>query len=121
MAANAIFETVPEKDSFRLYKNGIPQVSVIKDIMGLTKAQIAESVEIQVTLLRSDAKMSKKVRDRMTEYAHIIDLVGNHFNQDLDKTIRWFKLPNPALGGISPKEMILLGRYKKLMQFIMSE
>lgn len=32
----------------------------------------------------------------------------------------WFKVANPQLGGMTPREMIQTGRYKKLIKFIQS-
>jgi hypothetical protein len=31
----------------------------------------------------------------------------------------WFKTPNPLLGDIAPRDMIRIGRFKKLRQFIL--
>jgi hypothetical protein len=32
----------------------------------------------------------------------------------------WFKVPNPLLGDVAPRDMIRFGRYKKLLKFIQS-
>jgi hypothetical protein len=48
----------------------------------------------------------------------IIKLVATHFNGDKRKTALWFKMENPSLGGISPRDMIRYGRLKKLKLFI---
>jgi hypothetical protein len=42
------------------------------------------------------------------------------FNGDKDKAIAWYTVKNPALGGVSPYEMIKEGRGAKLMKFIRS-
>jgi len=34
------------------------------------------------------------------------------------KGILWFETPNPLLGGISPLDMIKIGRHEKLFKFI---
>jgi len=31
----------------------------------------------------------------------------------------WFRLPNPLLGDVSPRDMIRYGRYAKLQEFVM--
>lgn len=50
----------------------------------------------------------KKTFKRMLDY----------FENDYSKTIVWFSLPNPAIGGISPSDMIAIGREDKLCKFI---
>lgn len=44
--------------------------------------------------------------------------IKNHFNGDTKKAWLWFKTINPALGGITPLEMIKQGRVEKLKKFI---
>ena len=44
--------------------------------------------------------------------------LANEFFQDDVKTKLWLQTPNPMLGNTSPKDMIRVGRYKKLMQFV---
>ena len=34
------------------------------------------------------------------------------------KTKLWFQTPNPMLGNVSPRDMIRLGRYNKLVRFV---
>jgi hypothetical protein len=45
-------------------------------------------------------------------------LVAEYFKGDLEKTALWFKIDNPMLGDVSPREMIRAGRFKKLIKFI---
>jgi len=42
----------------------------------------------------------------------------SYFNHDYEKTITWFVVPNPGLGGISPIIMMMNGRTDKLCKFI---
>ena len=46
------------------------------------------------------------------------DKVLQYFNGDTTKTWTWFKTPNPALGMVSPLDMMRVGRTKKLLSFI---
>ncbi len=61
--------------------------------------------------------MPSELKERIQEWAYAINLVGNFF-KDEQKTHRWFKTINPALGNISPQTMIKMGRFKKLLKFI---
>ena len=42
----------------------------------------------------------------------------NEFFDDYEKTLLWMVTPNINLGELSPIQMIVVGRYKKLKQFI---
>ena len=42
------------------------------------------------------------------------------FNGDVNKTLFWFNTPNPALGSAIPKNLILRGRYKKVLDFVLA-
>jgi len=44
----------------------------------------------------------------------VFDFLGG----DTMKTIAWFDTPNPGLGNVSPYDMIMLGKEKKLEKFI---
>lgn len=47
-------------------------------------------------------------------FAYVVE----YFEGDLDRAYLWFDTPNPALGNISPNDMIKLGRTEKLLKFI---
>lgn len=61
--------------------------------------------------------MPQELEKRLFEWAIALNLVGSYFG-DLDKTILWFQAPNDLLGDLSPRDMIRLGRFKKLYKFI---
>jgi hypothetical protein len=47
--------------------------------------------------------------------------VKRYFNDDAAKAWLWFKTRNPALGSVSPLEMIKAGKVAKLQLFIDSQ
>ena len=53
----------------------------------------------------------------MDKKEDLITLVNVHF-KDMAKTMVWFQLPNPQLGGVTPNEMIDSGKQGKLLRFI---
>lgn len=55
--------------------------------------------------------------DRTIELA-VIQSVQVFFG-DEEKTDAWFATPNPLLGGVSPQEMIDLGKTHKLLHFVL--
>ena len=61
--------------------------------------------------------MPAELKERLTEWATVLNLVEGFFNNQ-DKTLLWFTIPNPLLGGMSPRDMIRVGRFRKLLNFI---
>ena len=53
------------------------------------------------------------------EIGIICELVAGYFDGDIQKTYLWFTVPNPILG-MSPRDMIRYGRYRKLLRFVKS-
>jgi hypothetical protein len=53
------------------------------------------------------------------ELEQLCEQVVGFFEGDVAKTALWFRLPNPLLGDISPRDMIRYGRYAKLQEFVM--
>ena len=52
------------------------------------------------------------------ELEQLCEQVVEFFEGDVAKTALWFRLPNPLLGDVSPRDMIRCGRYAKLQEFV---
>ena len=119
LAATQLFNTIPEKDICGLYdKCGVNFKKVI-EIINFKNEDVSTATDLPKTSVRFDAKMPNELKERLTEWAIAINLVATYF-KDVTKTIVWLRTPNPMLGGISPRDMIRLGRFKKLMKYIQS-
>jgi hypothetical protein len=57
-------------------------------------------------------------RARQGELERLCAQVLGFFDGDVAKTALWFRLPNPLLGDLSPRDMIRYGRYAKLQEFV---
>lgn len=115
---NALFNSVPDKDMGKFFLAGgeVNGEKVVK-FLKYKKEDVSVASGVPMTSVRYDAKMPSELKERMVEWATAINLVANHFG-DLDKTMLWFQVSNPLLGGLSPRDMIRVGRFKKLMKFI---
>lgn len=83
------------------------------------KQKISQVTGVSKSSVRYDNKMPKEVRDFLNYTVSIFNLVYTHFNSDFEKTKLWFELPNPMIGeGLSPKNMIYIGRHEKLFQIV---
>jgi len=117
MSPQSLFDTVPKEDTLSLFPDGKPNFEKVVDVLEFKKKDIAKASSVPVESVRFDDKMPKELYDRMTEWATAIALVGQHF-KGMDKTVLWFKVQNPLLGNIAPREMIRVGRFPKLLRFI---
>lgn len=114
---NSLFTSVPEKDYFSFFHEGEPNGKKIVDFLQYKTEDVSVAANVPVKSVRYDEKMSAELRGRLIEWATAINLVGSYF-KDEEKTMLWFQIPNPLLGGMSPKDMIRVGRFKKLLKFI---
>lgn len=119
-----LFNTVPKKDFFSFYeyskdKTPVVQPKKVVDFLDFSKNDVATATNESVGQIRYDAKMPIELKMRIEEWAIAINLVASFFN-NADKTMLWFKIANPLLGGVSPRDMIRLGRSKRLMKFILT-
>ena len=112
-----LFNSVAETDFFHLLQNGTPDGKKVAELLKYKKEDISEAADVSIDSIRFDKRMPEKLKERFIEWANALNLVGSFFN-DPDKTVLWFQISNPALGGMKPKDMIRYGRYAKLLRYI---
>jgi hypothetical protein len=113
----SLFKSVPERDYFHLFENGEPDAKKVVELLRFEKSDTARAADVPVSSVRYDSKMPKELEERIVEWATLINLVGSYF-KDTEKTLLWFRVSNPMLGGVSPRDMIRMGRFKKLLKFV---
>lgn len=116
-ARSALFRTVPDTDFFHLFTDGVPDGEKVVKLLKYKKEDVSVAANIPIASVRYDSKMPTVLKERLTEWAIVLNLVAGFFN-DPEKTVLWFCMPNPLLGGMSPSNMIRIGRFKKLLNFI---
>ena len=87
------------------------------DFLKFRKEDVSVAADVPKSSVRYDHKIPKELHERIQEWVMAINLVASYFN-DQEKTMLWFQMPNPMLGNVSPKDMIRLGRFKKLYKII---
>lgn len=118
LSKSSFFKTSPP-DYFHFFNDEafIDGEKVVK-ILKYKKEDVAAATNLPLNSVRyEEKKMPEELRKRLTEWATALNLVGSFF-QNKKKTIIWFFMPNPLLGGMSPRDMIRKGRFKKLLTFI---
>ena len=119
MQTRGLFQNIPENDLLSFYEQENPQYQRPVDFLLFKKDDVAVATDIPRKSIRYDRKIPKELGERLTEWAMVINLVASHF-EDIDKTKLWFQIPNPLLGNISPRDMIILGRFNRLYKFIIT-
>lgn len=116
--AGGIFGTVYNKDYLGFQEGGAFRYDKIADFLEFDKAAISKIAGVSQSSVRFDSKMPHEVKERLDEIANICLIVAEFFEGDTMKTSLWFKTSNPLLGNVAPRDMVRLGRYKKLLKFI---
>ena len=115
-----IFGTVAKRDHLSLFEDDHPNCEEVVDFLKFKKEDVSKAAGVTLSSVRYDDKIPVQLRERMREWANLLNLVAEHFQGDGAKTALWFTMPNPLLGNISPRDMIRFGRYKKLLKFIVN-
>lgn len=113
------FETVANKDYLSLFEGAHPKYKSVVDTLDFSAKDIASAAKLPINSVRLDERIPKELSVRIREWAVLLNLVAGHFKGDLQRTVSWFTVANPLLGEISPRDMIRIGRYRKLHQFVL--
>lgn len=115
-----ITSNLPSKDflGFGLYDEAGINYKNVSGFLKFDKNELSKISGVSKSSVRTDHKAPEALKDRLDEIAIVCALVAEFFDGDVQKTALWFKTPNPMLGDITPRDMIRLGRAKKLIRFI---
>ncbi len=114
-----LFRTVADKDYLHLLDQGEPRVGRIAEFLHFGDKEVASATGVPRSSIRLIiSRVPDEVMERIREWAQALNLVAQFFEGDHEKTVQWFLMPNPLLGGITPRDMIRIGRFHRLAQFI---
>ena len=115
-----VFNTVPKNDVFGLYDKGKIQYKVVADTLRFNRKQLSRASRVAVSSVRYEPnKMPERLKSFLTNMAWLLNITHEYL-KDKDKVILWVESPNPICGGFSPKDMICMGQYKKLLRIVSS-
>jgi hypothetical protein len=72
---------------------------------------------IGVDTLRAE-RLGPIAEQRLQELASALELVAQSLDGNISKARFWINTPNLHLGGSVPKTLILLGKYRKVVDFV---
>ncbi len=113
--SNKAFD-MPE-DRFGLFQGRDINAKKVVRFFKYKKREVSQASGIKLHSIRYDDKMPIELEERLREWATAINLVADFF-KDEQKTMLWFVTPNSFLGEYTPRDIIRIGRYTKLMRFI---
>src|SRR5882724_12815706 len=116
----SIVSHIANEDLLHLYREGRPDYKRIADLIKLSKADLSKISQVAKSSVRFDSNIPEPVAERLREIANIANLVAEFFAGDAQKVGLWFEIANPMLGNVSPRDMIRIGRYKRLLNFVVS-
>jgi len=116
----SIVSHIANQDLLHLYREGRPDYKRIADLIKLSKADLSKISQVAKSSVRFDSNIPEPVAERLREIANIANLVAEFFAGDAQKVGLWFEIANPMLGNVSPRDMIRIGRYKRLLNFVVS-
>lgn len=117
---NQLFANLPSGNLFGIInKDGAYDYQQAAKLVGIsTKKAVARAAGISEQSVRYDERMPINLKEFFMEIISVLSIVARETNNDKEKVRLWFTMPNPMLGGVSPSQMILIGKYKKLLKFI---
>ena len=113
-----LFQNIHQSDPLKFWSSHGLDYRAVSDFLGFDNNELSKLGGVSKQSVRLDDRIPQDLKDSLEQIANIYTLVAEYFNGDVQKTVLWFKTPNPQLGGIFPRDMIRYGRYKKLLAFI---
>lgn len=93
-------------------------VVLIRQIMHFSEADLKELSRAQDVPVCVDEESAELFRTLLIRLANLVNLIAEFFSNDIHKVELWFTLPNYFFGNSSPRDMIRLGRYDKVLNFV---
>lgn len=117
-AARQLFANVRQSDPLKFWANHGLDYHKVSEFLDLDTNALSKLGNVSKNTVRLDDRIPRDLRQRLEQIANICTLVAEYFNGDAARTALWFHTINPMLGDVSPRDMIRLGRYKRLLKFI---
>lgn len=117
MTENAISRT-GMKNRLKLFgPGGELRVEAVCECAEITLAEAYSIFKVKPAL--AGEPLPPRLVARLRELAACLEFVAETFRGDKKKARFWWKTPNPAFGGLSPHELLLLRRYEKVFAFVL--
>lgn len=119
LTGQQLFDNIPKVDHLNFWVNNEVDYNKVSDFLEFDKNELSKIGGISKQSVRLDHRIPQALKERLRDIALICALVAEYFEGDAQKTALWFKTSNPMLGDVTPRDMVRLGRAKKLIRFIL--
>jgi len=116
---DSLFKSVRRSDPLEFWSRHGLNYRRVSDFLDLDTNELSKLAGVSKKSVRLDERIPRDLKERLEQIANICALVAEYFEGDAEQTALWFRTPNPLLGEIAPRDMIRLGRYKKLLKFVL--
>ncbi len=116
--SNQLFANIHKSDPLQFWANHGLNYNRVTNFLGFGANGLSKLGGISKSSVRLDKRIPHDLKERLGQIANICNLVAEYFEGNSQKTALWFLTINPMLGDISPRDMIRLGRYKRLLKFV---
>lgn len=114
-----LYSNVAKGDPLHFWKGNALNFKGVTDFLDLDKDSLSKMSGLSKKTVRLDDRIPVDLKNHLEQVANICLLVAEYFEGNPEKTALWFKAPNPMLGSLPPRDMIRLGRYEKLLKFVL--
>ena len=118
---SALFGTVPSALPALWNEQGQVRAGEVAKLLSFSQREFAQAVRLPPKGFSFKGRLPEEVEQRVREWATVLEEVARFFEGDLRKTTLWFRIPNPLLGDLEPRQMIQVGRARKLLQIVRDE
>jgi hypothetical protein len=115
-----LFQNIPQKDYLAVAPGGRTDYNKVVRFLKFKNEDVAAATGATLGSVRYDERIPQEVGERIAEWATLLNLVAEFFKGDESKTLQWFFMSNPLLGGIIPRDMIRVGRAKRLIKIVVN-
>lgn len=115
--AKQLTQNISQSDPFHFYKNGF-QAREVARFWDFDNNDVSKIADVSKKSVRYDKNIPAGVKQHLEQIANIASKVGEFFDGNPELTALWLRTPNPMLGGMTPRDMVRFGRYKKLLSII---
>lgn len=119
MTTAQLFTTVAKRDFLGFAQDDSLDYRKVAEFLNLSDNDLSKMAQVKKAAVRLEGIVPPDLAERLLEIANIANLVAEFFGGDVVRTAAWFNVANPVLGNIKPRDMLRLGRYHKLHQFIL--
>lgn len=116
--AENLFANVSQSDPLEFWANHGLDYQKVSQFLEFDTNALSKLSGVSKKSVRLDNRIPRNLERRLEEIANICTLVAEYFDGDAAKTALWFRTINAMLGSVSPRDMIRLGRYKRLLKFV---